>query len=96
MLDLATKTYHAKGVPLRRRDHSTKAGEREAEEKRASKVAVYFHGNAEDVGMSYSLLVKLSVTLECSVLAVEYPGYGVYKSEQAEAETLLANAHLVV
>lgn len=46
--------------------------------------------------MSYSLLLKLSVTLQCSVLGVEYPGYGVYQSEQADAETLLQNAHSVL
>ena len=45
---------------------------------RATKIIVYFHGNAEDVGVSYELLVKMSITYQCSVLAVEYPGYGVY------------------
>ena len=43
-----------------------------------TKIIVYFHGNAEDVGFSYELLVKMSITFQCSVLAVEYPGYGVY------------------
>ena len=30
------------------------------------------------------------------MLAVEYPGYGVYKSEQADAETLMINAQLIM
>ena len=46
-----------------------------------TKIIVYFHGNAEDVGVSYELLVKMSVTYKCSVLAVEYPGYGIYRTE---------------
>ena len=61
-----------------------------------TKVIVYFHGNAEDVGISYEFLVKMSVTFQCSVLAVEYPGYGVYRNEEAEAETLMLNAQLVM
>ena len=61
-----------------------------------TKIIVYFHGNAEDVGVSYELLVKMSVTYNCSVLAMEYPGYGIYRSEQADAETLMINAELVM
>ena len=45
---------------------------------RPTKIIVYFHGNAEDVGISYEFLVKMSVTFKCSILAVEYPGYGIY------------------
>lgn len=61
-----------------------------------TKIIVYFHGNAEDVGISYELLVKMSVTFHCSVIAVEYPGYGIYRTENADAETLMTNAHLVM
>ena len=57
---------------------------------------MYFHGNAEDVGISYEFLVRLSVTFKCSVLAVEYPGYGIYRTENADAETILTNSHLVL
>lgn len=63
---------------------------------RPTKIIVYFHGNAEDVGYSYELLVKMSVTYKCSVLAVEYPGYGIYRTESADAETLMINAQLVM
>ena len=45
---------------------------------RATKIIVYFHGNAEDVGISYELLLKMTIAFKCSALAVEYPGYGVY------------------
>ena len=57
-----------------------------------TKIIVYFHGNAEDVGISYELIVKMSIAFNCSVLAVEYPGYGVYRDEPADADTLLVNA----
>ena len=51
----------------------------------SSKLIVYFHGNAEDVGSCYDMLVKLSIEFKCSVLAMEYPGYAIYKSESPDA-----------
>ena len=57
---------------------------------------MYFHGNAEDVGSSYDFILKMSLTFQCSVLAVEYPGYGLYKSEEASAEAIQEIADLVV
>lgn len=40
-----------------------------------------FHGNAEDVGLAEDLLHHLSESLEVHILAVEYPGYGIYRDE---------------
>lgn len=60
-----------------------------------TKVILYFHGNAEDVSHSYEFFVRLSVTFKCSVLAVEYPGYGVYKTEGPDAETIRLDSELV-
>lgn len=40
---------------------------------------MYFHGNAEDVGLSYRDLDILKKSLEVNILAMEYPGYGVYR-----------------
>ena len=40
---------------------------------------IYFHGNAEDVGLSYRDLDFLNKSLNINVLAIEYPGYGVYR-----------------
>lgn len=57
---------------------------------------LYFHGNAEDVSHSYEFFVKLSVTFKCSVLAVEYPGYGIYRSESPDAETIKLDSELVL
>jgi pimeloyl-ACP methyl ester carboxylesterase len=45
----------------------------------SSKLLIYFHGNAEDVGLSYEMLDHLRSSLKVNILAVEYPGYGIYK-----------------
>ena len=66
------------------------------EETKGTKVIVYFHGNAEDVSHSYEFYVKLSITFKCSVIAVEYPGYGVYKSESPDAEAIKLDSELVI
>jgi len=42
------------------------------------------------------MLLKLSLNFKCSVLAMEYPGYGVYKTEDSDAETIMVNANLVL
>jgi effector-binding domain-containing protein len=42
-------------------------------------MVIYFHGNAEDVGLAYDLLFKFGREMGMHVLAVEYPGYGLYK-----------------
>ena len=47
----------------------------------SSKLLVYFHGNAEDLGCTYGLINHIGSTLQIHVLAVEYPGYGVYKGK---------------
>lgn len=45
----------------------------------SSKLLLFFHGNAEDVGLSYEMLDHLRSSLKVNILAVEYPGYGIYK-----------------
>lgn len=54
----------------------------------SSKVLVYFHGNAEDLGMSYELLCHLSNALRMHVIGVEYPGYGIYQGQSNEKRIL--------
>lgn len=44
----------------------------------SSKIFVYFHANAEDLGRSYKLLTFIHKYLQMHVIAMEYPGYGVY------------------
>jgi hypothetical protein len=43
------------------------------------KILLYFHGNAEDLYMSIDLLHQIKSYYGCSVLAMEYPGYGFFK-----------------
>jgi len=40
-------------------------------------VFIYFHANAEDLGLSYSFCKMLRDLFQVHVLAVEYPGYGI-------------------
>ena len=60
----------------------------------SSKLMIYFHGNAEDIGLAYELLDHLRNTLKLHVLAVEYPGYGIYGGT-ADAQRILEDARLV-
>jgi hypothetical protein len=55
---------------------------------------IYFHGNAEDVGLASELLDYVRSLLKVHVLAVEYPGYGVYDG-QSDAEQILNDAVIV-
>jgi fermentation-respiration switch protein FrsA (DUF1100 family) len=44
-----------------------------------NKLVIYFHGNAEDIGLAFDLLYVFGTEMRMHVLAVEYPGYGLYK-----------------
>jgi hypothetical protein len=55
---------------------------------------MYFHGNAEDVGLAYELLDHLRATLMVHVLAIEYPGYGVYPGS-SKADRIISDAEHV-
>jgi len=44
----------------------------------SSKTIVYFHANAEDMVLCGELLDYLRALLKVNVIAVEYPGYGIY------------------
>jgi len=43
---------------------------------RAATVILFFHANAEDLGMSFGLVKHMRDQFKVNVLAVEYPGYG--------------------
>ncbi|TNV78422.1 hypothetical protein FGO68_gene10863 [Halteria grandinella] len=57
----------------------------------STKLMIYFHGNAEDLGLSWELLDHLRSSLKMHVLAVEYPGYGIYPGVPT-AEKILEDA----
>lgn len=44
----------------------------------SSKLLVYFHGNAEDLGLSVELMNVVKSELSINTLVIEYPGYGIY------------------
>jgi len=42
---------------------------------------IYFHANAEDIVLARELLEYVSNMLKVNILAIEYPGYGLYSSQ---------------
>lgn len=47
----------------------------------SSKVMLYFHANAEDIVLSHELLDFIRALLRVNIIAVEYPGYGIYNGD---------------
>ena len=45
---------------------------------------LYFHANAEDLGMCYFMLDCLRERLEVRVIAMEFPGYGLFGYDQKD------------
>lgn len=61
----------------------------------AARLLIYFHANAEDLGLIYLHLRYLRTLLKVHVLALDYPGYGVCSGIPSE-EKLLADAETVL
>ena len=53
---------------------------------------IYFHGNAEDLGVTYYNLGCLREVLGVRVLAMEYRGYGLFGAEDKDSDKLLEDA----
>jgi len=51
-----------------------------------NKVVLYFHGNGEDIHLARELLTHVRDHLNITVIAVEYPGYGLYNGAASEAQ----------
>jgi hypothetical protein len=60
----------------------------------SSKILIYFHGNAEDIGLAYEMTDLIRTSLMIHVLVMEYPGYGLYAGK-TRAETILMDADSV-
>ncbi len=59
-------------------------------------IGLYFHANNEDLGESYELCREIAKYLKINILAIEYPGYGVYKTKTSCAsEELIKDAVIV-
>jgi len=57
----------------------------------SSKLLLFFHANAEDIGMCKDFLYHLRDILRVNILAMEYAGYGIYtkaQSSQVEKRSL--------
>lgn len=67
---------------------------------RAAGVILFFHGNAEDLGLSHGFVQHMRDQFKMNVLAVEYPGYGLLNkiacSETALKEVVLTVFRFVV
>ena len=62
---------------------------------KTNKIIIYFHGNAEDLGGSYHFLQYFQFRIEAHIIAVEYPGYGVYEGSPNE-DDILRDARRVI
>ena len=45
----------------------------------SSKIMIYFHANAEDAVRSKDLIENLRIYLQVHMIAMEYPGYGIFQ-----------------
>ena len=57
----------------------------------ASKIILYFHGNAEDLGKAESFLLLLLEQFNCHIVSIEYSSYGLYTGVH-NANYIYANA----
>jgi len=57
-------------------------------------ILIYFHGNGEDVYLAYDLLSNLRNNLQINVMAVEYPGYGIYKGSPSAERIIQDSIHV--
>jgi len=64
-------------------------------EEGANKLVIYFHGNAEDIGLAYDLMFMFGSEMKMHVMAVEYPGYGLYKTSKPDEEKIKQDADTV-
>ena len=56
---------------------------------------MYFHANAEDLGKTFYLLNLFRRRLNVRVLAMDFPGYGLYGYAERDSDLLLKSALLV-
>ena len=64
-------------------------------EQGSSKIFVYFHANAEDLGRATRFIQYIHAYLKMHILAVEYPGYGLYKGDFSNSDKIMKDAEVV-
>ena len=62
----------------------------------ARKVIIYFHGNAEDIGLAYDFLYQIGHELKMHVIAVEYSGYGLYKTSGPDEQKIKEDSEIIM
>ena len=62
----------------------------------ARKLLIYFHGNAEDIGLAYDFLYQLGHELRMHVMAVEYSGYGLYKTSGPNEQQIKEDSEIII
>lgn len=62
--------------------------------RRKSKIMLFFHGNAEDLGIAHKVLNSMKMHLKITILAVEYSGYGLFAGQKS-AESVLDDSLMV-
>lgn len=80
----------ADGVHVEEEKKGEEPQEQVAKEKMTSpedRIILYFHGNAEDLFHNLYFLNQIKEFFGCSVMAMEYPGYGFFKN-QIKNETI--------
>jgi len=55
---------------------------------KAATVILFFHANAEDLGMSFAVLKHMRDQFKVNVLSVEYPGYGLLHHMQTNEDAV--------
>ena len=58
------------------------------EKRKQTKLLIFFHGNAEDIGIARTTLNTIKQSLKINILAVEYSGYGLFIGDKS-ADKLL-------
>ena len=72
--------------------NSSKYSRKIIQEEGPGKIMLYFHANAEDLGMCYYMLDCLKERLGVRVLAMEYPGYGLHGYKGKDTKQLQKDA----
>jgi len=55
---------------------------------KAATIIMFFHANAEDLGMSFSVLKHMRDQFKVNILAVEYPGYGLLRATSPSEDSI--------
>ena len=65
--------------------------------KKCDKLLIYFHANYEDLGNCYNLVTSICQFNRINVLAIEFPGYGIYDYGRREcsSEEILKDAEII-